>query len=121
MKAIQHKPLFSEKVKMIYNGKRKKIRLTIDYMINAKKMQDAINEFSAAANDLDESAEANDRLMSAGKNLFSVAFGEATAQEIFVFFENNVIAMADAFTPFIRDVVNKKIQRSIVLRDLRKK
>lgn len=54
MKIIRHKPLFSENVLLIYNGKRKKMRLTVDLTLGAKNFLKATERLREAAEALDE-------------------------------------------------------------------
>lgn len=116
MKTLKHKPLFCKKVKMKYNGKFTVIQLAVDYRLNAKKMQEAIQAFSAAADELDDTEASTKRLSETGRALFACAFGEETADKIATFFEDNTIAMAEAFTPYILNVINPAIQRAMVRR-----
>lgn len=116
MKIIRHKPLFSENVLLVHNGKRKKIRLTVDLALGVKSFLKASERLKKAAEALDEenTDQTYAELQNATKDLFSLAFGKKTAETIFDFFEGNALEISSAFTPFIVDVVNPKIQKNAV-------
>lgn len=118
MKIIRHKPLFSENVLLIYNGKRKKMRLTVDLTLGAKNFLKATERLRESAEALDEqnTDQTYKELQEATKALFSLAFGRQSAETIFEFFEGNALEMSSAFTPFIVDVVNPKIEKSALKR-----
>ena len=82
MKIIRHKPLFSENVLLIYNGKRKKMRLTVDLTLGAKNFLKATERLREAAEALDEqnTDQTYKELQEATKALFSLAFGRQSAK-----------------------------------------
>ena len=53
MRILKHKPLFSEKVLLVYKGHKKKINISVDYNLYIQGIQEAVSEMSAAASALD--------------------------------------------------------------------
>lgn len=118
MRIIRHKPLFQEKVLLIYNGKRKRITLKMDYNVGAKSFSEAAQRLQNAAGEYEKSSTESTykNLQEETKRLFSMGFGEESANEIFDFFCGDAISMAYAFTPFITNVVNPKIEKETIKR-----
>lgn len=118
MRIIRHKPLFQEKVLLIYNGKRKKITLKMDYNVGAKSFTEAAQRLQNATEEYEKSSTESTykKLQEEIKCLFSMGFGKESANEIFDFFEGRAIEIAFSFTPFITDVVCPKLEKETIKR-----
>lgn len=111
---VTYKPIFSKKVRLTYGGKKKIIKLTVNYILNAKKLQIMSDELTAAAENYDKTNNDADyqTLQNKTLELFGMIFGDKTAKTIFDFFDGKALEMSIAFLPFIRNVLTPAIEKA---------